>query len=105
MIVTLLDLPQLRQTLEGTTHDLFRWETLPAYEMASDGSDYRRYLEGADAPTIERKQPWLDTLRAWAEQGRPRRRVRSFMTQSPTTSAMPASGGMHSMRRLGRSSG
>jgi hypothetical protein len=74
--VTMLDLSQLRQTLEGTTQDLFRWETLPAYEVASDGSDYRRYLDGADAPTMERKQPWLDTLRAWAEQGRPRRRVR-----------------------------
>lgn len=74
--MTLLDLSQLRQALEVTTSDLFRWETLPAYEVASDGSDYRRYLDGADAPTFERKQPWLDTLRAWAEQGRPRRRVR-----------------------------
>jgi hypothetical protein len=31
---------------------------------------------GADTPTPERKQPWLDTLREWAEQGRHRRRVR-----------------------------
>lgn len=74
--MTLLDLSQLRQVLETATQDLFRWETLPAYEVASDGSDYRRYLDGADAPTAARKQPWLDTLRAWAEQGRPRRRVR-----------------------------
>jgi hypothetical protein len=74
--VTLLDLPQLRQVLDTATQDLFRWETLPAYEVASDGSDYRRYLDGADAPTPERKQPWLDTLRMWAEQGRARRRVR-----------------------------
>jgi len=74
--VTPLDLSQLKQTLETTTRDLFRWETLPAYEVASDGTDYRRYLDGADAPTPERKQPWLDTLRAWAQQGRPRRRVR-----------------------------
>ncbi|MGH3439484.1 MAG: DUF6879 family protein [Pseudonocardiaceae bacterium] len=74
--MTLLDLSQLRQVLETTTDDLFRWETLPAYEVASDGSDYRRYLDGADAPTPERKQPWLDTLREWADQGRPRRRVR-----------------------------
>jgi rhodanese-related sulfurtransferase len=57
--VTLLDLSQLRQALDVTTQDLFRWETLPAYEVASDGSDYRRYLDGADAPTPERKQPWL----------------------------------------------
>lgn len=74
--MTLLDLSQLRQALDVTTQDLFRWETLPAYEVASDGSDYRRYLDGADAPTPERKQPWLDTLRAWADQGRYRRRVR-----------------------------
>lgn len=74
--MTLLDLSQLRQVLDTATRDLFRWETLPAYEVASDGSDYRRYLDGADAPTPERKQPWLDTLRAWAEQGRARRRVR-----------------------------
>jgi hypothetical protein len=74
--MTLLDLSQLRRVLDTATRDLFRWETLPAYEVASDGSDYRRYLDGADAPTAERKQPWLDTLRAWAEQGRARRRVR-----------------------------
>lgn len=74
--MTLLDLSQLRQVLNTATQDLFRWETLPAYEVASDGSDYRRYLDGADAPTPERKQPWLDILRAWADQGRARRRVR-----------------------------
>ncbi|MGH3937590.1 MAG: DUF6879 family protein [Pseudonocardiaceae bacterium] len=74
--MTLLDLSQLKQTLETTSGDLFRWETLPAYEVASDGSDYRRYLDGAETPTPERKQPWLDTLRAWAQQGRARRRVR-----------------------------
>ncbi|MCA1674987.1 MAG: hypothetical protein LC799_23295 [Actinobacteria bacterium] len=64
--MTLLDLSQLKQTLDTASRDLFRWETLPAYEVASDGSDYRRYLDGAEAPTPERKQPWLDTLRAWA---------------------------------------
>ncbi len=74
--MTLLDLSQLKQALDTATQDLFRWETLPAYEVASDGSDYRRYLDGADAPTPERKQPWLQTLRTWADQGRSRRRVR-----------------------------
>lgn len=74
--MTLLDLSQLKQTLETASRDLFRWETLPAYEVASDGTDYGRYLDGADAPTPERKQPWLDTLRAEAESGRTRRRVR-----------------------------
>lgn len=74
--MTLLDLSQLKHTLETASRDLFRWETLPAYEVASDGTDYGRYLDGADAPTPERKQPWLDTLRAEAECGRTRRRVR-----------------------------
>lgn len=74
--MTLLTIAQLGDKLDSAKHDLFRWETLPAYEVASDGSDYRRYLDGAPEPTWERKQPWLDTLRAWAEQGRERRRVR-----------------------------
>lgn len=74
--MTLLDIAQLRQVLDDAHYDLFRWETLPAYEVASDGTDFRRYLDGAPEPTWERKQPWLDTLRAWAEAGRVRRRVR-----------------------------
>jgi hypothetical protein len=74
--VTLLDAAQLNQLLDTATHDLFRWETLPAYEVASDGTDYRRYLDDADQPIWERKQPWLDVLRAEAARGRARRRVR-----------------------------
>ena len=74
--MTLLDVVQLRQVLDGARNDLLRWETLPAYEVASDGTDYRRYLDGAAEPNWQRKQPWLDTLRAWADGGRARRRVR-----------------------------
>lgn len=74
--MTLLDIPQLGTMLDTAREDLFRWETLPAYEVASDGSDFRRYLDGAPEPTWERKQPWLDTLRAWADEGRTRRRLR-----------------------------
>lgn len=74
--MTLLNAAQLMEVLGTAKRDLFRWETLPAYEVASDGTDYRRYLDGAPEPTWERKQPWLDTLRAEAEQGRSRRRVR-----------------------------
>lgn len=72
----LLDPAQLGQVLDAADRDVFRWETLPAYEVASDGSDYRRYLDGEKEPTWERKQRWLDTLRSWAEQGKTRRRVR-----------------------------
>lgn len=73
----MMDLAQLRDAVERpTTTDLFRWERLPAYEVASDGSDYRRYLDGDAEPTWARKQPWLDTLASWAREGRHRRRVR-----------------------------
>lgn len=74
--MTLLDAPQLMETLDAAERDLFRWEALPAYEVAADGTDYRRYLDGAAEPTWERKQPWLDTLSAEAKRGRTRRRVR-----------------------------
>jgi hypothetical protein len=53
----------------------FRLETLPAYEVASDGSDFARYLAGEAAPTPERKQPWLARLRHEKERGLHRSRV------------------------------
>lgn len=74
--MTLLNVAQLMDVLGTAERDLFRWEALPAYEVAADGTDYRRYLDGAADPTWERKQPWLDTLRAEAQRGRARRRVR-----------------------------
>lgn len=58
------------------TRTAFRWETLPAYEVASDGNDYGRYLAGADAPTQERKQPWLHRLASEKARGLYRHRVR-----------------------------
>lgn len=72
----LLDIEQLGATLDATRHDLFRWEALRAYEVATDGSDYRRYLDGAAEPTWERKRAWMNTLAAWAAEGRARRRAR-----------------------------
>ena len=72
----MLSVDQLGEVLDGTQRDLFRWEALPAYEVPTDGSDFQRWLAGESGPTMERKQVWLDTLRVWAEQGRPRRRVR-----------------------------
>lgn len=58
------------------TQSAFRLETLQAYEVASDGSDYRRYLDGEPTWTPERKQPWLDQLAAERAQGLNRHRVR-----------------------------
>ena len=58
------------------TRSAFRLETLQTYEVASDGSDYRRYLDGEPNWTPERKQPWLDHLAAERAQGLFRHRVR-----------------------------
>lgn len=54
----------------------FRLETLQQYEVDSDGSDFRRYLDGALTWTPERKEPWLAHLRNEAASGVWRHRVR-----------------------------
>lgn len=58
------------------TRSAFRLETLQTYEVASDGSDYKRYLDGEPTWTPERKQPWLDHLAAERAAGLRRSRVR-----------------------------
>lgn len=60
---------------------LFRMETLPAYAVDSDGDDYHRWVAGEPEPTWERKQPWLDVLRADRDAGRIRFRVRLLSEQ------------------------
>ena len=57
------------------TRDLFRLETLPFYNAASDADDVRRYLRGEPAPTAEAKRPWLDRIRADVTSGRFWRRI------------------------------
>lgn len=54
---------------ERLTRSAFRLELLDRYTVDSDGYDFERFKAGADAPTRERKQPWLDRLRAEAEAG------------------------------------
>lgn len=61
---------------EHFTRSAFRLETLQTYEVASDGSDYRRYLDGERSWTPERKQPWLDHLASERAHGLHRHRVR-----------------------------
>lgn len=78
----MLDLRQLGECIgELHTHDLFRLETLPYYDAASDDQDYHRYLAGEDAPNAAAKQPWLDRLRADTAAGRRWRRL--HLVQSP----------------------
>lgn len=68
---------------EHFSRSAFRLETLQSYEVASDGSDYRRYLDGEPTWTPERKQPWLDHLSGERDRGLYRHRVR--MVTRPVT--------------------
>lgn len=62
------------------TASAFRLETLPVYDVASDGDDVARYLAGEPEPDPGRKQPWLDELRAEKAAGKRRYRVRVLRT-------------------------
>ncbi|MGH3937127.1 MAG: DUF6879 family protein [Pseudonocardiaceae bacterium] len=60
--------------------DLLRVQTRTHYEVASDGEDYHRYLEGEVAPTATGKPEWLDRLRIDTTAGRLRRNVHIVCT-------------------------
>jgi hypothetical protein len=60
--------------------DLLRVQTLDYYEVASDGEDYRRYLDGEVTATAPGKQGWLDRLNADTAAGRLRRNVHIVRT-------------------------
>lgn len=79
--LTLLDIDGLAQYIgQHHTRDLFRLETLSYYDVASDGEDYRRYLQGEAEPNAEAKKPWLDHLHADIAAGRRWRRVHALTT-------------------------
>lgn len=61
----------------------FRLELLPEYAVGSDGGDFQRWLDGAAEPTWERKNAWLDVLRADMMAGRLNCRVK-VMSPNPT---------------------
>ena len=61
---------------EHFTRTAYRWEALPAYEVASDGNDYSRYLEGKGNPDYARTEPWREKLRTEKARGLYRHRVR-----------------------------
>ena len=65
------------------THTAFRLELLPEYAVGTDGSDFQRWLDGAKEPTWERKNAFLDDLRADREAGRRNSRVK-VMSARPT---------------------
>lgn len=70
--------------VSGAAVSVFRLETLQAYEVAADGTDFRRYLDGATTWTVSRKQPWIDRLVADRAAGICRSRVR--LVTRPITS-------------------
>ncbi|MGH3898932.1 MAG: DUF6879 family protein [Pseudonocardiaceae bacterium] len=88
-----MKLPEVREALtldqlgefvaKHHTGDLFRLETLPFYNAASDDDDFLRYLRGEPAPTAEAKQPWLDRIRADVAAGRAWRRVHAVTHPLP----------------------
>lgn len=77
----MLDEAALGALLDTAEADLFRLETLDAYEVRSDGSDYDRYLRGEPGPNMARKQPWMDRLAADASRGL--RNYRVHVLRSP----------------------
>ncbi|MDS1269069.1 hypothetical protein RIF23_02030 [Lipingzhangella sp. LS1_29] len=77
----MLSAHDLREYLDArTTNWIFRLEVLDTYEVASDGSDFARYLAGEQEPTPARKRPWLDKLAADYESGLRRHRVHVLST-------------------------
>ncbi len=73
----MMDAAELRDYIRAHfTSTAYRWEQVPAYEVASDGSDYGQYLAGKAGPTMARKQPWLDRLAGERARGLYRHRVR-----------------------------
>lgn len=62
------------------TRSAFRLETLDHYEVDSDGDDFARHKAGEAEPDWERKNAWLDVLRAGKEAGIREYRVRVLRT-------------------------
>lgn len=57
------------------TRHAFRLELLDAYEVASDGGQFGRYIAGQPAPGPDVFGPWLERLRAELAAGVTRQRV------------------------------
>jgi hypothetical protein len=57
-----LDIPDFVAWLaehRKTPGDMLRIQTLPAYEVESDGGDFAAYLNGAPAPTSPDREPFF----------------------------------------------
>lgn len=74
---------ELGDLLDQAQVELFRLEVLDAYDVATDGGDFARYLAGEPGPDLARKGPWLDRLRQDAARGLHNSRV--HVVRSPLT--------------------
>ncbi len=68
----------------------FRMEVLPAYEVASDGEDYRRWMEGAAGPPGPASSRGWTRCAASARTGRPPAGCGSCPSGSATTNGTRA---------------
>jgi hypothetical protein len=71
---------QVDAIFDGFHRSAFRLETLDHYQVGSDGGDVLRYLAGEPEPDPERKEPWLEVLRAERTAGKLRHRVHVLRT-------------------------
>jgi hypothetical protein len=65
----LLNEAELGTLLDQAQRELFRLEVLDAYDVATDGGDFARYVAGERGPDPARKGPWLQRLREDAARG------------------------------------
>lgn len=72
----LLDENALGAYVDHCDYDAFRHETLPRYQVASDGGDLARYLAGEPAPDPAVVEPWGRWIRGKRDQRVTVRRVR-----------------------------
>lgn len=64
----MLNLTQLSELVNSAQRSIFRLEAQPSYDVTAADRDVARYLAGEE-PDMERKQKWLDVLRARVARG------------------------------------
>lgn len=73
-----LDEQALGEYVDRFERDAFRHESLPAYDVASDGDGYARWLAG-DPPDPEISADWTGWIRAQRARGARVRRLRTLV--------------------------
>lgn len=75
----MLTVDELNGLISGSRRSAFRLETLDAYAVPAESSEFRSYLEGGPPDRAE-WQPWLEHLRAEAARGVWRHKVHLLTT-------------------------